>query len=97
MATVNKFDVQQSKKHIYQSYLDPMTLILYLNLDMAKISNQTKSKVSVSMNSKVIVRMDIQADRHTHTHMCENIAFPHTLTVITSCVTFSVFEWKFMM
>ena len=44
--------------------LDLMTLILKLDLDMAKMSHHTKNEVSMSRHSKVTA----QTHTHTHTH-----------------------------
>ena len=43
--------------------LDPMTLILNLDIDMVKMSHLTNNEVSLSRNSKVIVT-DTQTGRH---------------------------------
>ena len=43
--------------------LDPLTLILKLDLDMVKMYHQTKDEVTMSSHSKVTTRMD----RHTDT------------------------------
>ena len=45
-------------------YLDPVTLVLKLDLDMVKMYHHTKNEISMLRHSKVIV----QKDRHTHTH-----------------------------
>ena len=50
---------------------DPMTLILKLYLDIAKMYHHTKNEVSMSTASKVIARTETH--RHTHTHDDENI------------------------
>ena len=96
----NQVYVQNSKK--YQFFcshdldLDPMTLILKLDLDIIKMYLHTKNEVSSSRHSKVIARTDrqthrqthrqtdTQTHRHTHTHTdtTENITTPHTRVVI---------------
>ena len=48
--------------------LDPMTLILKLDLDIVKMYHHTKNEVSMSTASKVIA----QTDTHTHN---ENITY----------------------
>ena len=48
--------------------LDPMTLILKLDLDMVKIYHHVKNEVSRSLHSKVRACADTQTDRQTHTH-----------------------------
>ena len=42
---------------------DPMTLVLELSLDMAKMYHHTKYEVSMSRHSKVIARTVSQTDR----------------------------------
>ena len=51
----------------YKSDLDlePMTLVLKLDLDMVKIYHHTKNEVSVSRHTKVIACTDRQTDRKT--------------------------------
>ena len=61
----------------YKSDLDPMTLVLKLDLDMVKMYHHTKNEVSLSRHSKVIAC----TDRQTH-RQYENITFPHTQAVI---------------
>ena len=58
--------------------LEPMTLVLKLDLDIVKMFHHTKDKVSVSRYSKVIARTDTQIDTHTE---YENI------TLLTRAVT----------
>ena len=69
------------KSPFYQSDLDldPMTLILKLDLDMVKMSYFIKNAVSILRHSKVLA----QRDTHAHTHrQYEKITFPHTWAVI---------------
>ena len=65
-----------------------MTLILKLDLDMVKVSHQTKNEDSMSRYSKVIACTDThthrQTDRHTHTHTQYENTFPHTRAVKTN-------------
>ena len=70
--------------------LNPITLVLKLDLDMVMMYHHTKNEVSTPRHSKVIARADRQADTHTcthtHTHaqthkQYENITFPHTRAV----------------
>ena len=56
--------------------LDPMTLILKLDLDMVKMYHHTKNEVSMSTPSKVIAQTDRQT--HTHTHTTKTLPLPHT-------------------
>ena len=53
----------------YKSDLDPITLVLKLDLDMVKMYHHTKNKVSMSRHSKVIACTDTQTHRQTHTHI----------------------------
>ena len=56
--------------------LDPMTLVLNLDLDMVKMYHHTQNEVYMSRHSKVIACTD------THTHrQYENITFPHMRAV----------------
>ena len=48
--------------------LDPMALILKLDLDIVKMYHHAKSEVSRSLHSKVIACTDTERDRQTHTH-----------------------------
>ena len=48
----------------YDLNLDPMTLILKLDLDMVKIYMHTKNEVSMWRSSKVIAWIDRQTHRH---------------------------------
>ena len=48
----------------YKSDLDPMTLILKLDLDIVKMYHHTKNEVSLSRHSKVKARTDRHTDRH---------------------------------
>ena len=53
----------------YDLDLDPMTLILKLDLDMVKMYLHTKNEVPMSSGSKVIAWTDRNTDnRHTDTH-----------------------------
>ena len=63
----------------YKSELDlePMTLVLKLDLDMVKMYHHTKNEISMSRHSKVIARTDTETDKQY-----ENITLPHTRTVI---------------
>ena len=61
--------------------LDPMTLILKLDLDMIKMYHHTKNEVSMSTGSKVIARTDTQTERHTD--MTKTLPLPHTRQVKT--------------
>ena len=63
--------------------LDPMSLVLQLDLDILEMYQHTKNEVSMSRHSKVIaLQTDRQTDTHTHRHTrYENITFPHTQTV----------------
>ena len=58
------------KSTFYQSdldlYIDPMTLILKLDVDIVNISYHTKDKVSMLRYSKVIAQTDTQTDKTTH-------------------------------
>ena len=45
--------------------LDPMTLILKLDLDIMKMYRHTKNKVSRSKHSKVRAQTDTHTDRQT--------------------------------
>ena len=58
--------------------LDPMTLILKLDLDMVKMYHHTKNEVYMSTGSKVIART------HTHTDTTKTLPLPHTREVIIS-------------
>ena len=60
--------------------LDPVTLILKLNLDIVKMYHHTKNEVSMSIASKVITWTDTQTDRHTNT--TKTLPLPHTREVI---------------
>ena len=60
-----------TKSLFHQSDLDPMTLALELDLDMAKMYYHTKTEVLLATHSEVIARMDKQTDIQY-----ENI-FPH--------------------
>ena len=42
--------------------LDPITLVLKLDLDMVKMYNQTKNEVSMSRHSKVLAQTDSQTE-----------------------------------
>ena len=44
--------------------LDPMTLVLKLDLDMVKMYHHTKNEVSMLRHSKVIDQTDRQTDTH---------------------------------
>ena len=59
--------------------LDPMTLVLKLDLEMIMMYYHTKNEVSMSGHSKVIHRTDTQTQTH---RQYENITFPYTRTVI---------------
>ena len=48
--------------------LDPMTLVLKLDLDMARMYPHTKNEVSMSRHSKVIARTDTQTHTQTQRH-----------------------------
>ena len=48
-----------------QFYLDPVTLVLKLELDMVKMYHHTKNEVSMSRHSKVIACTDTQTDTQT--------------------------------
>ena len=54
--------VQKSPYYQSDFDLDPITLILKLDLDMIKIFHHTKYEVSMSRHSKVIAQ---QTDTHT--------------------------------
>ena len=69
--------------------LDPMSLVLKLDLDMVKMYNHTKNEVFMLRHSNVIAQTDRQTNTQTHrkTHtptdrQYENITFPHTRAVI---------------
>ena len=49
----------------YDLDLDPMTLILKLDLDMVKMYLHAKNEVFMSRGSKVIARTDRKTDRKT--------------------------------
>ena len=69
----------------YDLDLDPMNLILKLDLDMVKMYLHTKNEVSMSRGSKQTeTQTDTQTDRQTdrHTYTTENITYPHTRIVI---------------
>ena len=59
------------------SDLDPMTLILKLDLDMVRMYYHTKNEVSMLTTSKVI------AQTHTHTHTTKILSLPHMWEVIS--------------
>ena len=67
----------------YDLDLDPMTLILKLNLDMVQMYLHAKNEVSMSRGSKVIAWTDRNTDRqeHRHTDMTGNIICPHMRVV----------------
>ena len=56
--------------------LDPMTLILKLDLDMVKMYPYTKNEIPSYSSSKVIAQTDTQTDS------TEIIAYPHMRMVI---------------
>ena len=58
--------------------LDPMTLVLKLDLDMVKMYLHTKNKVPSYSGSKVIAWTDRQTDSS------EIITYPHTRMVINT-------------
>ena len=66
--------------------LDPMTLVLKLDLDIVKMYHHTKNEISMSRHSKVIARTDRQTHRHTD-RQYENITFPHTGAVIKNALS----------
>ena len=75
-----------------------MTLILKLDLDMAKMYLHTKNEIPMWSGSKVIVWTDRHTDTQTHRHtdgqmdrqthgqtdMTENITYPHSRVVTRS-------------
>ena len=69
----------EPKRTYYQIYLDldPMTLILKLDLDIVKMFHHTKNEVSMSRHSEVIARTD------RHTYIRKTYTFSHTRTVIS--------------
>ena len=71
--------------------LDPMTLVLKLDLDMVKMYQYTKNEVSMSRHSKVIAQTDRQTDTHTD-RQYENITFPHSRPVKRIVLSYSVTE-----
>ena len=62
----------------YDLDLDPITLILKLDLDMVKMYLYTKNEVYV----KQFKSYSLNRQTHRHTEMTENIAYPHTRVVI---------------
>ena len=68
--------------------LDPMTLILKIDLDMVKMYLHTKNEVPSYSGSKVIAWTDRQTDGQTHrqTDSSEIITYPHTRMVIKATV-----------
>ena len=71
----------------YQSdlYIDPMTMILKLDLDMVEMSCRTKNDVSMLRHLKV----KAQTDRQTYIQY-ENITFPHTRTAIMAVPIYNI-------
>ena len=57
-------------RHFPWDDLDPMTLILILNLDMVNIYHHTKNQVPMSNYSKVVAQTDTYTHRDWHTDRC---------------------------
>ena len=75
-----KFQVAKLTLSNYDPHLDPVNLMLKLDLDMVKMYQNTKMKFLARI--KVIARTNWQADRDTHIQY-ENITYPHAREVIT--------------
>ena len=56
--------------------LDPMTLILKLDLDMVKMYHHTKNEVCMSPHSKVIAQTHTDTYTNTHTHRHDKKTLP---------------------
>ena len=77
------FNSQNNQFYQSDLDLDPVTLVLKLDLDIVMIYHDTKNEVYMSRNSKVIARTDTQKDTH---RQYENITFLHTWAAITTCM-----------
>ena len=89
---------------MYDLGLDPITLILKLDLDMIQMYHHTENEVSRLNASKVIPEQihtqththrqtDKQTDTHTNTHRPKNITYPRTregnmCKICVQCVAF---------
>ena len=74
------------RKNMFYSFnLDPMTLVLKLDLDLVKMYLHTKNVVASYSGSKVMAwtykHTDRQTHTHTHTDPSESITYPHTRMV----------------
>ena len=82
MVTAKEVSVQQFESPFNESDidLDPVTLILQLDLDMVTVMNTII--LTINFYVKVKSRMDRQTDTQRHTdRQYENITVPHTRAV----------------
>ena len=70
-----------SQINIFNIYdLDPMTLMLKLDLYIVKMYHRTKNEVSRSTCSKVVCSLNTQTHRHNET--TKTLSLPHTRVLI---------------